>query len=164
MKYNPNQYSSGFSVCALLIAGMFFYWGIDALFIQSFWHFEINWTGFLWFAIGIAILSSQIATLVNRNKLRNVVIEEYKLNPNISIESISSNTGISVRDVRAILLDLKASGMSIGNSSTSTEEPLQVIQNSEVDNNREKFNFCSTCGAPIELEKAAYCALCGSKL
>lgn len=164
MKYNPNQYSSGFSVCALLIAGMFFYWGIDALFIHSFWHFGINWMGFLWLAIGIAILSSQISTIVNRSKLRNVVIEEFKLNPNISIESISSNTGISLRDVRAILLDLKGSGLPINNSSSPREESTKVNQNSEVDIAQDKINFCSTCGAPIELEKAVYCAFCGSKL
>jgi hypothetical protein len=167
MRYNPNQYSSGFSICALLIAGMFFYWGVDALFIQSFWHFGINWMGFVWFAIGAAILGNQIAALVNRSKLRNTVLLEFKLNPNISAEVISANTGISVGDVRAIILDLKASGMLRGqfSSSTGQAKSMEVVQNVEVHNiPQEKSEFCSNCGTPIEHENAAFCAYCGSKL
>jgi hypothetical protein len=166
MKYNPNQYTSGFSICALLIAGMFFYWGIDA-FLHGFWDFGFNWMGFIWIGIGIAILGSQIAALTNRSKLKNIVLIEFNNNPNISVEEISANTGISVRDVRAIILDLKAAGKLRGKFSTSTGEAkaMEVVPKAEkVPIPQEKSNYCPNCGTPIERENAAFCAYCGSKL
>ena len=166
MKYEKNQYSSGGSICALLIAGMFFYWGIDA-FLHGFWQFGLNWMGFLWIGIGAAIASSQIAALANKSKLRNVVAQEFQINPNVSIEEISANTGISVRDVRAIILDLKAAGKLRGSFSTTTGEaesmktvnaPPMKPQHVE-----EKGGFCPNCGTAINRDNAAYCSYCGAK-
>lgn len=166
MKYSQNQYNQGFSICALIIAGMFFYWGISA-FLNIVWHFGFNWMGFVWFALGAAILGSQIAALVNRSKLRNIVLQEFRHNPNISVEDISANTGISVRDVRAIFLDLKADGMLRGQFSSSTGEAksMEVVPKLEKEPiSQEKSRYCSNCGTPIESENAAFCAYCGSKL
>ena len=58
--------------------------------------------------IGIAISSSQITALTNRSKPRNLVLNEFKLNPNISVDEISSNTGNILNDTQAIILDLKS--------------------------------------------------------
>lgn len=169
MKYEKNQYSSGGSICALLIAGMFFYWGIDA-FLYGFWQFGINWMGFLWIGIGAAIASSQVAAIANRSKLRNVVAQEFQVNPNVSIEEISANTGISVKDIHAIILDLKAEGRLKGNFSSTTGEAksMEVVKSQpkpepspEV---QEKSQFCPNCGTPVNRETAVYCAFCGSKL
>ena len=104
---------------------MFFYWSYTLL-TNSFF----NWWGYILLAIGIAIVGGQINALVNRSKLRNVVSHEFTVNPNISVEEISANTGISVKDIRAIILDLKADGRLRGNFSTSTGEgkSMEVIQ------------------------------------
>jgi hypothetical protein len=167
MKYNPNQYASGFSICGLLIAGMFLYWGIDA-FLHGFWDFGISWLGFVWIGIGLAILGSQIAALANKSKLRNIVSQEFQANPNISVEEISANTGISVRDVRAIILDLKAAGRLRGQFSASTGEAqsIEVIkpEKSPIQEEASKVNYCPNCGTPIERENSVFCAYCGSKL
>ena len=121
MKYKRNQYTEGFSICALIIAGMFFYWGFNAL-VDGFWQLGVDWIALLWFGIGAAILVSQVAALANRSKLKNVVLQEFGQNPNISVEEISNNTGISVRDIRAIILDLKGSGRLKGQFSPQTPQ------------------------------------------
>jgi hypothetical protein len=156
---------------------MFFYWGIDA-FLHGFWHFGINWMGFLWIGIGAAIATSQIAALANRGKLRNVVAHEFKINPNVSIEEISANTGISVKDIRAIILDLKGAGRLRGNFSPATgeakhmevvkpeilPEPVPDQAPKQVPETHEKGQFCPNCGTPVSRDSAIFCAYCGSKL
>lgn len=166
MKYRRDQYTSGFSICALLFAGMFYYWGIDAFF-HGFWQFGINWMGFLWIGIGTAILASQVAALANRSKLKNIVLQEFEVNPNISVEEISANTGISVKDIRAIILDLKADGRLRGKFSPQTGEAESMEIKPKIQEEvpiQEKSKFCPNCGTPIERETAAFCAYCGSKL
>jgi hypothetical protein len=150
-----------------LIAGIFFYWGIDA-FLHGFWQFGINWMGFLWIGIGTAIASSQIAALANKSKLRNVVAQEFQINPNVSIEEISANTGISVKDIRAIILDLKGAGRLKGNFSPTTGEAKSMkVVNPQPDPTPEfpeRSQFCPNCGTPVSRDAAVYCAYCGSKL
>ena len=165
IKYKRNQYSEGFSICSLIIAGMFFYWSYTLL-TNSFF----NWWGYILLAIGIAIVGSQINALANRSKLRNVVSHEFTVNPNVSVEEISAITGISVKDIRAIILDLKADGRLRGNFSTSTGEgkSMEVIQPKPVQVSEppveEKNLFCPNCGTPVSRDSAVYCAYCGSKL
>ncbi|MFW9946654.1 MAG: zinc-ribbon domain-containing protein [Candidatus Odinarchaeota archaeon] len=166
MKYSQNQYNQGFSICAFIVAGIFFYWGISA-FLNIVWHFGFNWMGFVWFGLGAAIVGSQIAALVNRSKLRNIVLQEFHHNPNASVEDISGNTGISIKDVRSIILDLKAEGMLKGQILSSTEEAksMKVIPKLEKEPiSQERSRYCSNCGTPIGRENAAFCAYCGSKL
>ncbi len=166
MKYKRDQYTNGFSICALIFGGMFFYWGIDAFFDDS-WHFIFSLWGLLWVGIGAAILSSQIAVLANRSKLKNVVLHEFQSNPNISVEEISANTGISVRDARAIILDLKAAGKLRGSFSTTTgeAESMKTVRSPPIEPQpvEEKAGFCPNCGTAIHRDKAAYCSYCGAK-
>jgi hypothetical protein len=166
MKYKRNQYTNGLSICALIFAGMFLYWGFDALFTNS-WLFTFNWWGFLLIGIGIAILSSQIAIVVNRSKLKNVVLNEFQSNPNISVEEISANTGISVRDARAIILDLKSAGKLRGGFSTTTgeAESMKAVKSPpiKVELVDERAGFCPNCGTEIHRDNAAYCSYCGAK-
>ncbi len=167
MKYKRDQYTNGFSVCALIIAGMFFYWGFDAFFDDS-WHFIFSLWGFFWIGIGAAILSSQIALIANRSKLKNVVLHEFQSNPNISVEEISANTGISVRDARAIILDLKAAGKIRGGFSTTTGEAksIKTINTPHIEQQaiEEKGFYCPNCGTQIKRENAEYCSYCGAKI
>jgi hypothetical protein len=163
MKYKRDQYNNGFSVCALIIAGMFFYFGFN-----DFWTYNVSWLSFLWIGIGAAILSSQIATIVNRSKLKNVVLNEFKSNPNISVEEISANTGISVRDIRAIILDLKAAGRLRGGFSriTGEGESVKIVESKIVKEQpiQEKVVYCHNCGTEIKRENAEYCSYCGAKI
>jgi len=164
MKYKKDQYNNGFSICALIFAGMFFYWGITGL-VDGFWLFGgVNWMSFLWIGIGSAILVSQIAAITNRSKLKNVVSHEFEHNPNISVEEISNNTGISVRDIRAIILDLKSSGRLRGQFSTQTGDAKSMqVEKEEEHIIQEHSKFCPNCGTPINKDEAVYCAYCGSK-
>ena len=163
MKYKKDQYINGFSICALIFAGIFFYWGFNGL-VEEFLHFRVYWIRFLWIGIGSAILVSQIAAIANRSKLKNVVANEFEHNPNISVEEISNNTGISVRDIRAIILDLKASGRLRGQFSIQTGDAESMrVEKEEEAIIQEHSKFCPNCGTPISKDEAIYCAYCGSK-
>jgi len=164
MKYESNQYSEGFSICSLIIAGMFLYWGFNTLLEDIFnWWW---WFGFLLIAIGLSIMSSQIYKLTSRSKLRNIVKLEFEENPTISIEQIATNTRITTKDIRAIVLDLKASGELRGKFSTKTGEAKHVeVTTPNQPPSQEKGIYCSNCGTPVKREGTAeYCAYCGSKL
>lgn len=160
MKYEKNQYSEGFSICALIIAGAFLYWGISSFIPWDAW----SWWGFISTGIGIAILMSQIYAITNRSKLRNVVLAEFQENPEATIEDISKSTGISRKDIHAIILDLKASSQLIGKFNTTTGQikHLSIPEKEVVSEERTKY--CSNCGTPITKENAQYCAYCGAQI
>ena len=171
MHYERNQYSEGFSICGLIIAGAFLYWGFTTLTTGFFELKALWWLGFIWIGIGIAIISGQIYALANRNNLRNVVKYEFEDNPNATIEEISAKTGITIKDARAIVLDLKARGELKGKFSSKTGEMkyTQVSQSSQlIDEQTEKEEkigkYCPNCGTPIKKGDAMYCSYCGAKL
>ena len=164
MHYERNEYQEGFSICALIIAGVFLWWGFNILLgdMTNWWWFF----GIFWILIGLSIASSQIYKLTNRGKLRNIVKQEFEQNPTISIEKIASNTGITIKDARAIVLDLKARGELRGKFSTKTGEAKHVeVTTPNQPPSQEKGIYCSNCGTPVKREGTAeYCAYCGSKL
>jgi hypothetical protein len=166
MHYERDQYASGFSICGLIIAGAFLYWGFNTLFngfIIGWGHSILNlwWLGFIWILIGVAIISRQIQAIVNRSNLRTIVLREFEQNPGLSIEEISVRTGISIKDVRAITLDLKARGMLKGKFSTTTGQ----LKDASVSNEGVKtLDYCSNCGTQIDDESATYCSYCGTRL
>lgn len=160
MKYEKNQYSEGFSICALIIAGAFFYWGISSFIPWDRW----SWWGFISTGIGIAILVSQILALTNRSKLRNVVLSEFQANPDATIDAVSNSTGITPKDIQAIILDLKASGQLRGKFNTSTGQIKHFsIPEKEV-STEERAKYCSNCGTPIKKDAAQFCAYCGANI
>ena len=160
MKYEKNQYSEGFSICALIIAGAFFYWGITSLIPWGRW----SWWGFIATGIGIAILISQILALTNRSKLRNVVLSEFQANPDATIDDVSKGTGITPKDIQAIILDLKASGQLRGKFNTTTGQIKHLsIPEKEVPT-EERAKYCSSCGTPIKKDAAQFCAYCGAQI
>ncbi|MFX1569765.1 MAG: zinc ribbon domain-containing protein [Promethearchaeota archaeon] len=160
MKYEKNQYSEGFSICALIIAGAFFYWGISSFIPWNKWSF---W-GFISIGIGIAILLSQIFAITNRSKLRNVVLSEFQVNPEATVDDISTSTRISRKDVYAIILDLKASGQLQGKFNTTTGQikHLSIPKTQEVVEERAKY--CPNCGTPITKDAAQFCSYCGANI
>ena len=159
MKYEKNQYSESFSVCTLIIAGAFLWWGINNL-IDDLTH----WWGFILIGIGIAILASQILAIVNRSKLRNVVLAEFQENPEASIEQVSRSTGITRKDIRAIILDLKASGQLRAKFNSETGQVKRILPKETETALGEPPKYCSNCGTPITKESAQYCAYCGGKI
>ena len=160
MKYEKNQYSESFSVCTLIIAGAFLYWGISTFVTEGF----IHWWGYISTAIGIAILVSQILAIANRSKLRNVVLAEFQSNPEASIEHVSRSTGISRKDIQAIVLDLKASGELRAKFNSETGQVKHLVPKETEPTPGEPSKFCSNCGTPITKESAQYCAYCGGKI
>ena len=160
MKYEKNQYSEGFSICALIIAGAFFYWGINT-FIP--WKTS-SWGGFILIGIGTAILLSQIFALANRSKLKNVVLAEFQDNPETTIDDISKSTGVTQKDIQAIILDLKASGQLRGKFNTTTGQIKHLsIPEKEVAT-EERAKYCSNCGTPITKDAAQFCSYCGAQI
>lgn len=174
MKYERNEYVEGISICGLIFAGILLYMGISGIINWNTgnigWYF--NW---VWLLIGLSCLGGQLAKLRNRSKLRNVVLHEFERNPNASIEEISRNTGISEKDARAIILDLKGSGELRGKFSTSTGQmkytevkqktpATQKVQKHEEKTPEPKSKYCPNCGTPIDKTEAKYCAFCGGKL
>jgi hypothetical protein len=175
LKYEKNEYVEGLSICGLIIAGIFLYMGITGIYKWNpgNWTWFFNW---VWLLIGLACLGGQINKLRNRSKLRNVVLHEFEVNPNATVEEISRNTGISQKDVRAIILDLKADGQLRGKFSTSTgqmkyteikqKSPAQKTEPSKTipSEAETKSKYCPNCGTPISKESAKFCAYCGGKL
>ncbi len=159
MKYEKDSYSEGVSICCLIIAGAFIYWGITSLIP---WHF-FSWWGIICLVIGISILISQIRAVTNRDKLRNVIKYEFEQNPNASIEEIIERTKISRKDVQAIILDLKARGELRGKFSSKTGQmkPIKVQEKTPA---QEKTEYCPNCGTPVNREGAQFCAYCGANL
>ena len=160
---------------------MFLYWGINTLFGFSPHPFNLWWLGFIWIMIGLAIISGQVATLSNRGRLRNIVRDYFLDNPNASIEEISAKTGITIKDVRAITLDLKARGELRGKFSTKTgqmktvpiePESSEALKKAFCPNCgtptfivfRKRSPPCPNCGTPVKDESAMYCAYCGARL
>ena len=94
-------------------------------------------------------------------------------NPNITQEAITQNTGISKKDVKAIILDLKGSGLLLGTFSSTTGQ-MQLasppVQNNSASNvakseSDSKSKFLKSCGTQINPEEnALYCPHCGSSL
>ena len=120
VNYKKDSYSiSAGSICAILIAGVFIFWGINSFFGGHF-SFGLSWMGFIWLGIGSVILFSQIGSIYNKGKLRKIVLQEFELKPDVSLEEISRSTGISLKDVKAIVLDLKMRGVLKGPFNTET--------------------------------------------
>ncbi|MFX1344363.1 MAG: zinc ribbon domain-containing protein [Promethearchaeota archaeon] len=160
MKYEKNQYSESFSVCTLIIAGGFLYWGISTFVTEGFDH----WWGYLSIAIGVAILVSQIIAIANRSKLRNVVLAEFQQNPEATVELVSKSTGITSKDIQAIILDLKASGQLRAKFNSETGQVKHLLTDEKEPTPGERASYCSNCGTPITKESAQYCAYCGGKI
>ena len=166
MKYKRNQYSEGVSVCSFIIAGILIYMGINDIFIHLWVGTLINWWGLVWFGIAAAIIIGQIAALANKSKLRNTVLYEYEEHPEATIEQISQSTGITIRDVQAIVLDLKSDGLLRGKFSSTTGQMTHadIIKKPQGEVSEGKVVYCPNCGTAKVKESAIFCSYCGTKL
>ena len=166
MKYKRNQYSEGVSVCAFIIAGILIYWGINDIFLPFWTVTLINWWGLVWLGIAAAIIIGQIAAWANKSKLRNAVLYEYEEHPEATIDEIRQNTGISIKDVQAIVLDLKADGLLRGKFSSTTGQMTHadVIKKPQGEASEGKVAYCPNCGTAKTKESAVFCSYCGTKL
>ncbi len=166
MKYKRNQYSEGVSICSFIIAGILIYWGINDIFVPIWLSTWINWWGFVWLGIVAAIIVGQVAALANRSKLRNAVLYEYEEHPEATIEEIRQNTGITVRDVQAIVLDLKGNGSLRGKFSSTTGQMtnVDIIKKTQGEVSEGKVVYCPNCGTAKTKESAVFCSYCGTKL
>lgn len=165
MKYEKNQYTEGISICALIIAGIFIYWGINDVLIRPLSGEGFHWFGIVWLGIATAIIAGQIAMWANRSKLRNAVLYEYRDHPTATIEEISRKTGVSLKDVQGIVLDLKAKGLIRGKFSSSTGEMIhgEVVTGEQIETSESQVKYCPTCGTAKAKEAAVFCSYCGTK-
>lgn len=165
MKYRKNQYTQGLNICGLIIAGILIYWGINDVLIRPLNGEGFHWFGIVWLGIAAAILIGQIAAWVNRDKLRNAVLYEYEANPAATIEEVSNKTGITLRDVQAIVLDLKADGLLRGKFSSTTGEMIhaEVVSGGQAVSTEGNVKYCPNCGTAKAKESAVFCSYCGTK-
>ena len=166
MKYKRNQYSEGVSICSFIIAGILIYMGTNDIFVPLWAGTDINWWGLVWFGIAATIIIGQITALANKSKLRNAVLYEYEEHPEATIEEISHNTGITIRDVQAIVLDLKANGLLRGKFSSTTGQltHAEIIKKPQGEVSEGKVVYCPNCGTAKVKESAIFCSYCGTKL
>ena len=140
------------------VSGILIYWGTNDIFVPLWAGSLINWWGLVWYAIAAAIIIGQLAAWANRSKLRNAVLYEYEGHPEATIEKISQNTGITIKDVQAIVLDLKADGLFRGKFSSTTG------QLTHADVTEGNVAYCPNCGTAKVKESAVFCSYCGTKL
>jgi len=166
MKYKRNQYSEGVSICSFIIAGILIYWGINDIFVPIWASTKINWFGLVWFAIAAVIIGGQVAAMANKSKLRNAVLYEYEEHPEATIQEISQNTGITIKDVQAIVLDLKAKGLLRGKFSSTTGQMTHadIVKKPQGEVSEGKVVYCPNCGTAKVKESAVFCSYCGTKL
>ncbi|MFX0138036.1 MAG: zinc ribbon domain-containing protein [Candidatus Hodarchaeota archaeon] len=159
MKYIRNQFVRASSIMwwgfIFITGGVTLWWGITVL--------QWSWAGIFTITFGVAILSSLIVAMANRSKLRRVVLHEFQTRPEASIEDVSITTGISRRDVQAIILDLKSSGQFFGKFSTKTGQIKHVSIQKEPVRSEDRDKYCDNCGTYIGKESAQYCPYCGAK-
>ncbi|HDZ17568.1 hypothetical protein LCGC14_0745910 [marine sediment metagenome] len=110
MKYKKNQYAEGISIIGLLIAAGFLWWGISGYFAYT----PDSWWGLIPIGIGVAIILEQIGAKINRRALRRIVRFEYEDNPEATIREISNKTGLSIKDIQGIRMDLMKQGERLG--------------------------------------------------
>lgn len=165
MKYKRDPYTKGWLIITtIVIIGLFFLLGIN-IFTTGLIQFQFSWLSILWFAIGCIILIRHLLVTANRSKLRKIVISEFEMNPNISVEEIRVKTGISMKEVSLIILDLKTNGKLRGNflSDTGEAKSMQVITQ-EQQFIQETKGYCPYCGTPVSSKEALFCKYCGTKL
>ena len=85
-------------------------------------------------------------------------------NPQATVDDASKSTGITRKDINAIILDLKASGQLRAkfNSTTGQMKHMSTPEKEAVSEERAKY--CSNCGTPITKDSAQFCAYCGAQI
>lgn len=160
MKYIRNQFvrtgSFMWWIFISLVAGGLLYWGITVM--------QWSWTGIFIIFISVVILFRVAITISNRSKIRNIVLLEFEKRPEVSIEEISLRTGISKRDVRAIILDMKMSMHSEAKISTILGKNNYILSQKEQFSLEQKNKYCQSCGTPISDNTAQYCTYCGATI
>jgi len=162
MKYKRDLYSKLWLIISgIVIVGFLYQLGLNAFTPGNVIKFQFTWLSILWFVMGGIILIRYLLVIANRSKLRKIVLSEFEIKPNISVEKISVNTGITKEDVSLIILDLKTNGRLGGDFSSSTGEAksMKVITQEQ-----ETGVYCQYCGTPINSEEATFCGYCGTKL
>jgi hypothetical protein len=101
---------------------------------------------------------------MNRSKIRNIVKTEFEQNPNASIEEVSKSTGISKKDVQAVVFDLKADGELRGKFSSSTGKLKKAPEPKAQKPEKPKPQYCPSCGTALKKENAKFCEFCGSSI
>ncbi len=138
------------------IAGALIFMGVSIINPLNF-NSMLNLRGLIPFGIGLAIIGTIVVTLSNKSRLRRTVKYEFESNPNSSGDTVSQSTGITRKDVQAIILDLKKRGELRGSFSSKTGE-LKVIPVESP--TAEKC--CPSCGSTISKDpEDAYCVWCG---
>lgn len=185
-KYTKNQYSDGFSICGLIIGAIFVYAGISDLFGHG-WFGWVWWLGFIWLGIGGSIIFGNFMALYNRDRLKNLVQTEVTRSKTTSVHAIAKATGITEKDVRHILMDLKLEGKLFAHYDKDTGEikgvhaPVQGHGGTEVARpvafphpspaplpevksaSGKTRRYCPFCGN-LASESAKFCSMCGSEL
>ncbi|MFX1354334.1 MAG: hypothetical protein ACFFGP_10260, partial [Promethearchaeota archaeon] len=165
MKYH-RRLANGGHIFGFIIATLFIIWSIFA-FMDMFWNFGTDYVGFIWLGFGLLIIFGQIGDMLKRNKInhkiRNLVLEQFQGDPNVTLEEIANTTWLSWKSVRNIVLYLRAKGYLsiIPNGDLLNVNPVQNVPimtvssatthtKTTVDSPSELPKYCPDCGARVE--------------
>ena len=189
LNYKKKSNFSGLNILAFIISAIFLIWSIFA-FLGMLWNFGTNWMGFVWLGLSIVIFFGQIGSITAR-KASKMVFHELVLNPNDSLEEIAQNTGIPLKNVKEIVVDLKYRGIlkKSFNTQTGHMENAQLVspvataspipiaattlsqpsiqsyaEHEEIEFPTEKPRYCSYCGTALNPDVSKYCEFCGQAL
>ena len=157
MNYIRNHY---------VITGSLFWWFIAFLTASAsiFWGIALLPYAIPLLIVGVVIITAQTLGAKNRSKLRNLVLHELPTNPNASIEHIKSSTGITKGDIRAIIIDLKGSGLFKDTFSKKAGQMEHESIPEEPVGSKEIILYCPNCGSPVSNESDQNCSYCGAEL
>ncbi|MFW9825487.1 MAG: hypothetical protein ACFFE4_21270 [Candidatus Thorarchaeota archaeon] len=186
INYSRKSNVSGFNIIGFILSLLFFLWSMFA-FADMLWNFETNWVGYVWLGLSLGTFFSQIGFITAR-KASKRVFHEIMLNPNDSLQEIAYNTGVHLKTVKKVVVDLKLRGLlqNSFNTQTGQMENVHIIsslpkgsrntvatalisqpsiqsyaEREEIDLPINLPRFCSYCGSTINPGATEYCEFCG---
>jgi hypothetical protein len=146
--------------------------------MDMLWNFGTDYVGFIWLGFGLLIIFGQIGDILKRKKINlkisNLVLEQFRRDPNVTPEEIANTTWLSWKSVRDIVLNLKIKGYLpiIPRGDQLNVNPMQAVPVMTVSSATthakttihppsEFPKYCPDCGARVDRGTIQYCTFCG---
>jgi len=186
MNYLRKSNVSSINIFMFIISIVLFIWSMFA-FANMLWNFGTNWVAFIWLGLSMVTFFGQIGFINARKKLK-MVFHEIMLNQNSSLEDIAYNTGVPLKIVKKVVVDIKMRGIlqSTFNTQTGYMEDVHLVssvpkasrkiiaakvisqpsiqrytKHEEIESHPEEPRYCAYCGSALNPNVTKYCEFCG---
>jgi len=146
--------------------------------MDMLWNFGTDYVGFIWLGFGLLIIFGQIGDMLKRKKINhkisNLVLEQFRRDPNVTLEEIAKTTWLSWKSVRNIVLYLRIKRYLplIPNGDQLNVNQIQTVPVMTVSSatnhtktmvhpSSELPKYCPDCGARVDRDTTQYCTFCG---